>query len=216
MKKLYVSFLFLVLFIGFTLCVWLCDRAPIGPNGSIVGFSTLNKWFSSTIGFNMILYKITDWAGILPVATAIIYGFIGLYQWIKRKKIKNVDSNILLLGGFYLLIFAIYMLFNYVVINYRPLLINGYLEPSFPSSTTLMSITFIMLSNYQINVYIKNKKTKGILSVLSIIFMLFLVVGRIISGVHWITDIIASILLSISILFIYQFLCDKCKLKTQV
>jgi len=216
MKKLYISFLFLGLFIGFTLCVWLCDRAPIGPNGSIVGFSTLNKWFSSTIGFNMILYEITDWAGILPVATAIIYGFIGLYQWIKRKKIKNVDTNILLLGGFYLLIFAIYMLFNYVVINYRPLLINGYLEPSFPSSTTLMSITFIMLSNYQINVYIKNKKAKGILSVLSIIFMLFLVVGRIISGVHWITDIIASILLSISILFIYQFLCNKYKLKTQV
>lgn len=216
MKKLYISFLFLGLFIGFTLCVWLCDRAPIGPNGSIVGFSTLNKWFSNTIGFNMILYEITDWAGILPIATAIIYGFIGLYQWIKRKKTKNVDSNILLLGGFYLLIFAIYMLFNYVVINYRPLLINGYLEPSFPSSTTLMSITFIMLSNYQINVYIKNKKAKGILSVLSIIFMLFLVVGRIISGVHWITDIIGSILLSISILLIYQFLCDKCKLKTQV
>lgn len=207
-KYLIFSILFFVLFIIFLVLLCLIDRCAIGPNNSVVGLATFNKWFSNLIGCNMPLYNITDWGGILSIVTALIYAIVGLLQWIKRKSIKKVDVSILILGGFYILIFAIYMLFNLVVINYRPVLINGYLEPSFPSSTTLMSITFMILSIYQTNRLINNKNLKKVINILSITIMLFLVIGRIISGVHWITDIIASTLLSIAIVLLYFYLCS--------
>lgn len=207
-KYLITSIVCFTLFIILAILLIFVDKTPIGPNNSSVGLSKLNGWVSELIGVNFTLYNITDWGGILPILTAICYAILGLIQWIKRKSIKNVDKSILVLGIFYLLIFGIYMIFNYVVINYRPVLINGYLEPSFPSSTTLMSITFMMLSIYQTNRLIHNKKLQSFIKLISIAVMLFLVIGRIISGVHWITDIIASIVLSIAIVNLYYFICS--------
>lgn len=206
---LIISIIFFALFLIFAICVWKIDRAPIGPNDSIVGFSKLNKWFSDLVGCKMTLYTITDLVSILPIATALIYATIGIVQWIKRKSIKNVDDDILVLGAFYVVLFIIYFMFNYIVINYRPVLINGKLEPSFPSSTTLLSITFMMLSIYESNRLLKSKTTKTVVNIISIVIMAFLVIGRVISGVHWLSDIIASILLSVAILFMYYFICER-------
>ena len=206
-KDLILAGAFFGAFLIFTILVAMVDRSAIGPNGSIVGLSSMNKWFADIIGCNMMLYKVTDWVSILAVVTAVIYAVIGIMQWIKRKKLAKVDSSILILGVFYIAIFVIYVMFNYVVLNYRPVLINGNLEPSFPSSTTLMSITFLMFSNYQSDRFLKNKNLKLTAKISSTLLMLFLVVGRIISGVHWFSDIIASVLLSLAIVFLYYYLC---------
>lgn len=206
-KDLILAGTFFGAFLIFTILVATVDRSAIGPNGSIVGLSSMNKWFADIVGCNMALYKITDWVSVLAVVTAAFYAIIGIMQWIKRKKLAKVDSSILILGVFYVAIFVIYVIFNHVVLNYRPVLIDGNLEPSFPSSTTLMSITFLMFSNYQSDRMLKNKNLKLTAKISSTLLMLFLVVGRIISGVHWLSDIIASIFLSLALVFLYYYLC---------
>lgn len=214
-KNLIFSIVFFGLFILMMICLVVVDRQAIGPNNSIVGFAKLNKWFAGIVGTNMLLYTITDWASILPVATAVTFAVIGVVQLIKRKKISKVDKSILILGGFYIAILALFLFFNKVVINWRPVLINGFLEPSFPSSTTLLSITFMMFSIYQTDRLLKNKTFRVSVKVASIVLMLFLVIGRVISGVHWITDIIASTFLSLGLIYLYYFLCDCTNKNTQ-
>ena len=212
-KNLILSIVFFSLFVVFMILVAVVDRQAIGPNNSIVGFATLNKWFANLVGVHMFLYTITDWASILPTATALVFAVIGAIQLIKRKKLTKVDSSILILAGFYFVDLIIYLFFNKVVINYRPVLIDGLLEPSFPSSTTLLSLTFMMFSIYQTDRLIKNKPARILVKVASIALMLFLVVGRVIAGVHWITDIIASLFLSLGLIFLYYYLCEICAAK---
>ena len=119
-----------------TFALWtvlLCwvDVKPIGPRGSAVGFSTLNGAFHTVTGANMTLYTVTDWLGLVPIATALAFGVLGLVQWIRRKSFWQVDRSILALGGFYLVVMGGYVLFEFVVINRRPVLIEGYLEASY-------------------------------------------------------------------------------------
>ena len=118
----------LAAFVLWTLLVRFVDLKPIGPNGSTVGFATLNGFFHSLTGVHMWLYNLTDWLGLVPIGTAACFGVLGLVQWIRRKSIFAVDNNIFLLGAFYIIVIAVYALFEIVVINYRPILINQCLE----------------------------------------------------------------------------------------
>ena len=48
---------------GFAALTWMLltiDTAPIGPMGSVVGLSTLNRMFHSFTGVHMELYRISD------------------------------------------------------------------------------------------------------------------------------------------------------------
>ena len=103
--------LFLVLFIIWTVLVSTIDVKPIGPQGSSVGFATVNGYFHELIGVNMNLYLITDWLSLIPACFIIAFGSLGLIQWIKRKNIFKVDFDILILGVFYIIVMALYLLF---------------------------------------------------------------------------------------------------------
>ena len=195
-------------FILWTVLINFIDVKAIGPRGSFVGFATLNGFFHELTGVNMTLYTITDWLGLVPVFVALMFAFLGLAQWIKRKNILKVDYNILTLGGFYLLVIALYILFENVVINYRPTLINGYLEVSYPSSTTLLVLTVMPTAIMQIKTRIKNKICRKTLCVSIALFIGFMVIGRFISGVHWVTDIIGGILLSTGIVTLYYIVVN--------
>ena len=208
-KNLIISLVCFALFIFFTIIVRFVDRRPLGPNSSLIGLATVNVWFSELIGSNMMLYKITDFVSILPILTALVFAGVGVYQWATRKELSKVDKSIWILGCFYIALFAIYMIFNFVVINSRPVLIDGYLEPSYPSSTTLLSITFMLFAIYQSNRLLSNQKLKTSIEIGSWVLMLFLVIGRIISGVHWLSDILASIILSIAIVYLYYYLAEE-------
>ena len=128
----------LATFALWTVLVCIVDVQAIGPRGSEVGFATLNDWVHGLTGVNMTLYTVTDWLGLVPIAVAFGFGIFGLVQWIRRKSLRAVDRSILALGGFYVAVMAVYLLFETVVINYRPVLIDGYLEASYPSSTTML------------------------------------------------------------------------------
>jgi undecaprenyl-diphosphatase len=153
----------------------------------------------------MRLYHITDWLGLVPVFVALGFAFLGLVQWITRKKLRKVDHSILLLGGFYLAVMAVYVLFETVSVNYRPVLIGGNLETSYPSSTTLLVLCVMPTAILQLNSRIQNTVLKKLLSRLLMAFVLFMVGGRLVSGVHWFTDIVGGVLLSAGLVRMYRY-----------
>ena len=202
-KNLWLSILILALFALWTLLISVADVQPIGPNGSAVGLAQINGWFHKLTGANMTLYHITDWLGLVPVAFGFGFAVLGLKQWIQRKHILKVDRSILVLGLYYILVLAAYLLFEEFVINYRPVLIAGYLEASYPSSTTLLVLSVMPTLIFQARLRLHRPLIKQILAMITIAFSVFMVIGRLISGVHWITDIIGSLLLSSGLFCLY-------------
>ena len=204
-RNFLISGILLLIAITFTILVKVVDVKQIGVNNSSIGFATLNQFIFETTGVNMIWYHITDWLGLIPVFMAIVYAFIGLIQFIKRRSIFKVDKEIILLGLYYIIVIALYVFFEKVIINYRPILMNGFLEASYPSSHTLMTIC-ICGSSILINKKLFNNKITKVINYLSIIIITITVVGRLISGVHWFTDIIGGILISSGLLMIFYSL----------
>lgn len=190
-------------FVLWTVLVCFVDVRAIGPEGSSVGFATLNGFVHELTGVNWLLYTVTDWLGLVPIATALGFAIFGLVQLIKRKSLWKVDDNILALGVFYIVVMAAYVFFEMVVINYRPTLIDGYLEASYPSSTTMLVMCVMPTAAMQLNLRIKNTVLRRCAIIVMIAFTAFMVIGRLIAGVHWITDIIGGALLSAGVVMMY-------------
>lgn len=204
MKEFYLSVGLLIGFILWTIAVCFFDVQPIGPQGSSVGFAQLNQYVHNLLGVHFDLYMITDWLGLVPLCVCVGFGILGLRQWIIRKKFAEVDRELLALGGFYIITIAVYVLFEIFVVNYRPVLIDGILEASFPSSTTMLTLCVMPSAIMQFNARIKNRILKQWGVGLTILFIIFMVIGRLVSGVHWITDIIGGILLSAGLVTMYD------------
>ena len=200
----------LAAFVLWTVLVCFVDVQAIGPEGSSVGFATLNGCVHDFTGVNMSLYVITDWLGLVPIGVAFGFAVLGVVQWIKRKSILKVDRSILVLGGFYIVVMVVYILFEMVVINYRPTLIDGYLEASYPSSTTMLVMCVMPTAMMQLRARIKNKVFSRCVMIAIAVFIVFMVIGRLVSGVHWITDIIGGALLSAGLVTMYDAF-GKCK-----
>ena len=196
----------LAAFALWTIAIRFIDVQPIGPQGSTVGFATLNSVIHTRTGVHMQLYTITDWLGLVPVAFGFGFAMLGLAQWIKRKSLLKVDRSILVLGGFYIATMAAYLVFESFVINYRPVLIAGNLEASYPSSTTLLVLCVMPTAMMQLRGRINNRVLRGGVSIAIASFIVFMVAGRLVSGVHWLTDIIGGILLSAGLVTMYDSL----------
>lgn len=207
-RELYASVIMLLTFILWTIAVKLVDVRAIGPEGSDVGFAAINAYVHNLTGVHMSLYHITDWLGLVPIFVAMGFAVLGLVQWIKRKKLSKVDYSIFILGGFYAAVMAVYVLFEAVSVNYRPVLIEGFLEKSYPSSTTLLVMCVMPTAIMQLNQRIKNATVSKILSSLISAFIIFMVAGRLISGVHWFTDIVGGALLSGGLVKMYVYLVN--------
>lgn len=206
-KNLYIAVCLLVAFTLWTVLVQFVNVQPIGPNGSKVGFATVNTFVGELIGVHMTLYIITDWLGLVPLILALGFAGLGLAQWMKRKDIRKVDYSILVLGGFYIVVMAVYFLFEVVVINYRPVLIEGFLEASYPSSTTMLVLCVMPTAAMQFNSRIKHMTLRNIIAASIMAFTVFMVIGRLLSGVHWFSDIIGGILLSTGLIQLYKSVC---------
>ena len=193
----------LAVFVLWTVLIRFVDVEAIGPRQSSVGFATLNGYIHNLTGVNMSLYVITDWLGLVPIGVAFGFAVLGLVQWIKRKSLLKVDRSILTLGGFYVVVMAVYILFEIVVINYRPTLIDGYLEASYPSSTTMLVMCVMPTAMIQLRARIKNKVFSRCVMIAIAVFIVFMIIGRLVSGVHWITDIIGGALVSAAIVLMY-------------
>ena len=181
------------------------DVQAIGPQDSSVGFAGINAFVHNLTGVHFSLYHLTDWLGLVPVFVCSGFGMLGLIQWVKRKSIRKVDFDILVLGGFYIVTIATYLFFEGVVINYRPVLIGGRLEASYPSSTTMLVMCVMPTAVIQLGSRIKNRKLYKFISYSIVLFVAFMVIGRLLSGVHWFTDILGGILLSAGLVMLYVF-----------
>ena len=203
-KNFIASMCLLTAFVMWTVAICFVDVRAIGPQGSSVGFAGINGFVHNLTGVHWGLYNITDWLGLIPTFVCMGFGILGLVQLIKRKSIRKVDYDIFVLGGFYIVTIAAYLFFESVVINYRPILIGGILEGSYPSSTTMLVMCVMPTAIMQLSSRIKNKLFRNIVVITIIIFITFMVIGRIISGVHWFTDIVGGALLSVGLVMLYR------------
>lgn len=203
-KSFITGIIFISAFILWTISVLTIDVQPVGQNGTDIGFATLNYWFNSLTGVNMTIYNITDWLGLVPVFCCMFFGLIGFIQLIKRKSLLKVDFDIIVLGIYYVIIILGYLIFETIPINYRPILIDGRMEVSYPSSTTLLVLSVMPSVKFQADRRIKNNIIRKIINILIIIFSLFMVIGRTVSGVHWLSDIIGAVFISIGLYMFYK------------
>lgn len=205
-KHVWIGFGLLALFILFTVLAVLVDVKPIGRQGTDVGFATINESFHEFMGEHKVLYEITEKAGYLAAIPVFAFGLIGLLQLIRRKSLLKVDSDILLLGGFYVMLGICYVLFEKLVINYRPKFgppSEWELEPSYPSSHTLLFVAVMATAVMQIHARVKTNATRILLYAACILSALGVVAGRATCGVHWLTDIFGGILLAGALSWLY-------------
>ena len=206
----------ILLLVGFAVWTFLIqevDVQPIGPNESTVGFAALNGWFHQLTGVHWMLYTLTDWLGLVPIFVCLIFASIGFVQLVQRKSLFKVDLDIIMLGAYYVLVIFGYLLFEMVPINYRPVLIEGFLEASYPSSTTLLVLSVMPTLYFQAQRRLNPNALRQTILIFSVLFSAFMVIGRLVSGVHWLTDIVGAVLLSSGIFLIYKasvdFLCKR-------
>lgn len=185
-----------LLFILFTILVQIIDVDAIGPKDSSVGFASVNGLVHEFLGVHNLWYTITEWLGYIPLATAAVFAVVGLIQLIQRRSLLKVDKSIIILGVFYMITMIVYILFEFYIVNYRPILIDGNLEASYPSSHTMMACSFMAAAMLECNMLLKDKTTNMIVRAVSILIMAVIVVGRLVSGAHWFTDIIGGMLIS--------------------
>ena len=204
-RKGFISGTALILaFIVWTVLIQTVDVRPVGVNGTNIGFAAVNTWFHRLTGVHMGLYTVTDWLGLVPIAVCIGFGLLGLVQWVRRRSIAKVDRDILLLGGYYILVILGYLIFEMIPINYRPILINGAMEASYPSSTTLLVLSVMPTLLFQVNRRAKGQTVRRMTAAFVFLFSAFMVIGRLVAGVHWLTDIVGSVLLSAGLYSLYR------------
>ncbi len=204
-KHLWTGLGLLLAFALWTLLIRCADVREAGPMGTRVGFAAFNLWFHRLSGVHMDLYAVTDWLGLVPIGVCLGFAALGLVQLLQRRRLRQVDPDILLLGIYYVLVVLGYLFFEAFPINCRPILIEGRLEASYPSSTTLLVLSVMPTLKLQVDRRSKRAALRRIVGVFTASFSAFMVVGRLISGVHWATDIIGAVLLSLGLFYIYRF-----------
>ena len=206
MKKKFISAaVFGLLFVALIAMLCTFDVAPIGPENTEIGFSTLNGNVHNAIGMSDFWYSVSSIFGYLSIASAVIFVILGCAQMINRKSLLKVDGSMIVLGIFYVVVIAVYIFFEFTVINYRPVLIEGRLEASYPSSTTMLVTCVMPTAIMQLCERIRKTALKRTVVALCVAFILFMVIGRLISGVHWVSDIIGGALFSAGAVVFYGF-----------
>lgn len=194
----------LIVFVIWTVLIQVVDVQPVGQNGTDIGFAEFNSGFHKLTGVSMTLYTVTDWLGLVPIGVCMVFAVVGLSQWIRRRSIVKVDRDILILGLYYVIVILGYLVFEMIPINYRPIPIDGIMEASYPSSTTLLVLSVMPTLMEQGHRRIKAAALRLGIDVFAILFSAFMVIGRLISGVHWFTDIAGAVFLSAGLFGVYK------------
>jgi len=151
--------------------------------------------------------KATDIMVATAIATAIIFFVMGVTQWFKRKSFKKIDKPLLALIAPYALVAITYIIFDYIfILNTRP---DGSGEPSFPSTHTMITTTFLLCAAILLPYYIKQKSIIVFLDLVMLAFIVLVPVGRVLANKHWISDCVGGIIFSLIFAGIYLILVKK-------
>ena len=205
---LIAALMFFAAFITLIVLVKSVDVARIGDSRTEVGLSTINEKVFSKYGYLKAWHKATDILGYLSLAVAAFFAIYGIISLIKVKKFSKLDKDFYALAGAYVVLAFFYILFEKAIVNYRPVILDGKLEASFPSSHTMLAFVILGTAIVEIQRKIKNSKVKYALTVAFEIIMAVMVVGRLMAGVHWFTDILGGVLLSGFIVSTYIFVVN--------
>jgi membrane-associated phospholipid phosphatase len=210
LKNYFITAILFIAFIILTLMLKRIDVKPIGPKGSSVGLAAINQFIFNYIGINLLWYHLTDWIGLIAIMFACAFVVLGLYQLIRFRSLKSVDSDIMLLGLFYLSVIGAYIMFEKIIINYRPILMDEGLKASYPSSHTMIVVSIMATSMIQFHSRIKKKPLIRLINIFCILIIAVTVIGRLISGVHWFSDIVGGLLLSSMLTMLYYSIIHTC------
>ncbi|MBP3729423.1 MAG: phosphatase PAP2 family protein [Lachnospiraceae bacterium] len=210
-RKMMMAVLVTAVFILFTVLIRVVDVQPIGPAESEVGLAALNQGAQRAIGTNPGWEHISEILGIIGILTGCAMVLLGLWQWISRKSLKKVDQGFFVLGALYAVMIICWKGFDWLAINYRPLLVNNVLEPSYPSTHTMLAIIFFGSAIPFIVTYTGHKTLRNLMVILAVCAMVMTVLSRLLAGVHWLTDIVGSILLSAAMLLWFSVALDRIK-----
>ena len=203
-KLMYTGVFLLIAFAVWTLAIKTVDVKQAGESATMVGFATLNSWFHDLTGVHMAIYDLTDLLSVIPLGVCAMFGLLGVVQLIRRRSLREVDRDLILLGVYYVVVIGAFFLFEIFPVNYRPILIEGRLEASYPSSTTLLVLSVMPTLTVQVDRRCKSEGLKWIVRILTALFSAFMVVGRLICGVHWFTDIVGGLVLSTGLFLLYK------------
>lgn len=202
-KYFVISAVFFFIFIIYTLMVKYIGVAMVGPQNSVVGFASLNKAIANNLPYNDLMYNLSEVLGYAAILTVGIFGLFGIMQLFIKKGFGKVDKDLYILCGLYACALITYIVFEKLIINYRPVMLEGELEASYPSSHTMLAVTFMMAAIQQFSMRLKKEKTRQMVIIVCALIGIGVIVTRVISGVHWITDIIGSIFISLAWFMLY-------------
>ncbi len=209
--KWIISGIFLALFLLWIVLLKTVDVRPVGPAGTSIGFATVNEAFQEAFTFNKLLYTVTKLLGVLTIAVAGAFAIFGVVQWIQRRKLLRVDLEIRNLAVLYVVFAALYVFFEKVIINYRPMIMPDETDPeaSFPSTHTMLVCVVMGSTILLLRRYIHNKGLRLVLQIVSALIIVVMVIGRLLCGVHWLTDIIGGVLISAALVSAYAAMIDR-------
>ena len=200
-RQIVYTGLMVLVAILFTIAVDKIDTALV--LGKEIGFSNVNIAVHQMLGTSDTFDLLSD---ITMIVSALLMGglvFIGTYQLISGKGFKAVDKEILIAGAVLVLMSITYLFFEKVVINFRPVLEDGFLEASYPSTHVLLTTVINIVAIDYIVTKIKNKKIM-LPSVITVAVITVVGFGaRVLSGMHWITDIVGALLIASCLVMIY-------------
>ncbi len=189
----------LLIFIVFTILVKTVD-VQYYFNNTYVGFYSINSKFGEFVtnfGKYESMSKMSDI--ILYLSFAYILGLFifALIELIKNKSFKKLNMNYYLVLGGYVLTVIFYFVFEIVKVNYSPISPIDNLKPSYPSSHVLLGCMFYLLNTFTAMKLLKPEKEwiKPLVFAATGVICLLLIFTRALSSKHWLTDIIASIIL---------------------
>ena len=207
-KRILTTALLFAVFIVFTVLVCKVDVKAIGPQGSSVGFAGINGAFAKLFPYSGTFYKVSKLLGYLAILVCLFFAAMGVLELLRKKHLGSVSNGILLLGALYVCVIVFYVLFAKVTVNYRPVLEDGALESSYPSSHTMLAICAFLSAAVQLG---RAKGSTGFKKITRIVFWalaILMVITRTLSGVHWFTDIVGAVLLSAALLSAYRAALD--------
>lgn len=182
------------------------QKNPVSDNK--IGWGTINKGLHEAIGVHLSLDGFTDIFMYIALFTIGIFAGIGIYQLIRNKSLHKVDSDIITLGIMYIVMALLYIVFDKIPIDYRPIIMDGEVESSFPSSHTMIIIAVLGTAIIQCKKRVKNTNIKLGLNIFLLICIVVNTICRFISGVHWFTDIVGGCIFGAVLIYLYKYIDD--------